>query len=229
MFRFPFSDKARAPEAVLLDDRRETEVASLKSLMARLLLGTRAHGFSAMVLLSPDPTCDGGAIGRVMVAASTDRLKSVAGLLETGLATNHKQVVCAVELDRGGGCCPSLAQHGYKHALVMKIPVLGVHCHEFILLSTAAHVSDDSLAKVHWGVMSDWPHWRSAISRMCPLSPRERECLADAAAGKTAIESATHLQCTERTIRCHLDSARKKLKASSTAEAIHRAHLMCIF
>jgi DNA-binding CsgD family transcriptional regulator len=55
------------------------------------------------------------------------------------------------------------------------------------------------------------------------LTPRERECLSWAAAGKTAWETAKILERSQRTVEYHLDNARKKLGADNIKAAIQKA------
>lgn len=61
------------------------------------------------------------------------------------------------------------------------------------------------------------------------LSPRELECLQWIAEGKTAWECATILGLSQHTVRCYLESARHKLKATSNTHAVsiaYRARLL---
>lgn len=55
------------------------------------------------------------------------------------------------------------------------------------------------------------------------LSPRERECLCWIAEGKTAWECALILGLSVHTVRCYLESARYKLRASSNTHAVSKA------
>lgn len=56
------------------------------------------------------------------------------------------------------------------------------------------------------------------------LSPRELECLQWIAEGKTAWECAMILGLSQHTVRCYLESARHKLKATSNTHAVSIAH-----
>jgi len=58
------------------------------------------------------------------------------------------------------------------------------------------------------------------MSRSAHLSPRERDCLSCAARGMTYREIADALDISSRTVEQHLASARRKLGAHSTAQAI---------
>jgi DNA-binding CsgD family transcriptional regulator len=76
---------------------------------------------------------------------------------------------------------------------------LAVHAHEAL-----APPDEKSLADVH-------------------LSPRERECLLWAAEGKTVWESSRILGLSTHTVRFYLESARRKLSASSNTHAVAKA------
>jgi DNA-binding CsgD family transcriptional regulator len=58
------------------------------------------------------------------------------------------------------------------------------------------------------------------MSRFPELTPRERDCLSWAAQGMTYQEIAGTLDVSPRTVEQHLASARSKLGAHSTAQAI---------
>lgn len=53
-----------------------------------------------------------------------------------------------------------------------------------------------------------------------PLTPRERQCLAWAARGKTMADTGQILGITKRTVEFHLDNARNKLNAVTVPQAV---------
>ena len=55
------------------------------------------------------------------------------------------------------------------------------------------------------------------------LTPRERQCLAWSARGKTMADTAQILGVTKRTVEFHLDNARSKLSASTLSQAVAEA------
>ncbi len=61
------------------------------------------------------------------------------------------------------------------------------------------------------------------------LSPRELECLKWVSEGKTAWECAIILGLSEHTVRCYLESARHKLRATSNTHAVSLAHKADLF
>jgi LuxR family transcriptional regulator, quorum-sensing system regulator SolR len=93
----------------------------------------------------------------------------------------------------------------------------------FLFTSQAMHDRAEAAALV-WSTLNIWPKIKRVISEVsCPLSRREKECLALAFDGQTAAETARDLDCTERTVTYHLANAMRKLKVDSKIQAIERA------
>ena len=76
----------------------------------------------------------------------------------------------------------------------------------------ATHIHDKVLR-----LEGNWPPYTR-------LSPRELECLLWIAEGKTAWECAVILGISQHTVRCYLESARHKLKATSNTHAVSIAY-----
>ncbi len=55
-----------------------------------------------------------------------------------------------------------------------------------------------------------------------PLTPRERDCLARLAEGRSDEEIARHYRVSETAVRFHVDNARRKLRAATRQNAIER-------
>jgi LuxR family transcriptional activator of conjugal transfer of Ti plasmids len=70
-----------------------------------------------------------------------------------------------------------------------------------------------------------WPRTGGSDSAECvaALTRRERECLAWVACGKTLSETATLAGVSKRTVAFHLENARRKLDAVSTAHCVAKA------
>jgi LuxR family transcriptional activator of conjugal transfer of Ti plasmids len=71
-------------------------------------------------------------------------------------------------------------------------------------------------------------HLAARQSRQTPLadpvlSPRERQCIAWAARGKTASDTAVLMGISPRTVAFHLENARHKLDATSIAQCVAEA------
>jgi DNA-binding CsgD family transcriptional regulator len=60
-------------------------------------------------------------------------------------------------------------------------------------------------------------------NKLTPLSRRQRQCLSATASGLPAKAVARQLGISERMVRWHLESARQRLGAGSTAQAVYLA------
>ncbi len=93
----------------------------------------------------------------------------------------------------------------------------------FMLTPQAMHDRAEAAALV-WSVMNIWPKIKRALADVtCPLSRREKECLALAFDGQTAADSAVSLDCSERTVTYHLANAMRKLQVDTKLAAVQRA------
>jgi DNA-binding CsgD family transcriptional regulator len=116
----------------------------------------------------------------------------------------------------------------------ISLPIHGRHG-DRALVSITSDARDRDWQRLRLHYMRDFQllalHLHQAILRLeggevpdCPaLSPRERECLAWAAEGKTHWETAMILGLSEHTVRCYLKSARHKLGAANTTHAVNKA------
>jgi LuxR family transcriptional regulator, quorum-sensing system regulator SolR len=93
----------------------------------------------------------------------------------------------------------------------------------FLFTPKAIHERAEAAALV-WSTLNIWPKIKRVIADLtCPLSRREKECLALAFDGQTASDTAKTLDCSERTITYHLANAMRKLRVDSKLAAIERA------
>ncbi|EIM72616.1 LuxR family transcriptional regulator [Nitratireductor aquibiodomus RA22] len=117
--------------------------------------------------------------------------------------------------------------------LGISLPVHGQHG-DRALVSITSDASDQDWRHLRVHYMRDFQilalHMHQAILRLegetmeqARLSPREQECLFWVAEGKTAWETAVILGLSEHTVRCYLESARRKLGASNNTHAVNKA------
>ncbi len=93
----------------------------------------------------------------------------------------------------------------------------------FLFTPQAMHERAEAAALV-WSTLNIWPKIKRVIAEVtCPLSRREKECLALAFDGQTASETAKTLECSERTVTYHLANAMRKLQVDNKLQAIERA------
>lgn len=97
--------------------------------------------------------------------------------------------------------CPPAEWAALKRTIVGELQTAAVHLHDAVMRS-------DTL---------------TALMRLPALSPREREILQWVAAGKTQQDIGDILSISHRTVEVHLRSAREKLGALTTPQAIGRA------
>ncbi len=93
----------------------------------------------------------------------------------------------------------------------------------YLMTPRALHDKSEATSLV-WSILNIWPRVRRCIAEIaCPLSTREKECLALAFDGLTAAESGTQLECTERTVNYYLANAMRKLGVDNKLQAVERA------
>ena len=93
----------------------------------------------------------------------------------------------------------------------------------YLMTPRALHDKSEATSLV-WSILNIWPRVRRSIGEIaCPLSAREKECLALAFDGLTAAESGQYLECTERTVNYYLSNAMRKLGVDNKLQAVERA------
>jgi len=201
----------------------------LLQMASQALSRLKLLGFSALVILRPDPESECCVVRSILALASAEPLRRHARWLEAGFGFCDR-LVFHVDLEAGESeLSAALFGSGFRTAQVLRIPVSGERNCEFVLLSTGSVRDSSGHAAVH-EIMSDWPVWRRALKReFCSLSAREVDALKAVAAGLNGVQAAEMLGCVERTFRLHIDNAKKKLSAATAAEAVFKAQLLCAF
>ena len=198
--------------------------------VARSLLGrVRCHGYSALAMARPDvlSACE-GPVQRVLAVATSAPLFHHAHEVLRSAMPGGELVTSVDALSAPPPWQGFLQDLGYRHALVVRVPVAATASYDFLLCSTSACVTDSRRDGAALEVLRAWPTWRETVQReICPLSAREREALQALASGLTGAEASLRLDCSERTFRMHSDNARRKLRAANGTQAVHRAHLLC--
>ncbi len=93
----------------------------------------------------------------------------------------------------------------------------------YLMTPRALHDKTQATALV-WSVLNIWPRIKRGIADvLCPLSPREKECLGLAFDGLTAAETGIELVCSERTVNYYLSNAMRKLGVDNKLAAVERA------
>jgi DNA-binding CsgD family transcriptional regulator len=203
---------------------------TMAQMVSRTMERIKPLGFAALAVIRPDPVRDPGVVVRSLAAVSADPLRKHASVLEMGPGENERdafQINLALHRSEWSG---ALSGSGYRTAQILRIAPSDARHFEFLALSLSGAMSDAAGHAFVYDVMSTWPDWRRVVQReICPLTAREREALKAAAAGLTGAEASGMLGCVERTFRLHIENAKKKLSASTVAEAAFKAHLLCAF
>lgn len=114
--------------------------------------------------------------------------------------------------------------HGLQSVVRVEFALPRARSFECFLFTPQAMCERAEAAALVWSTLNIWPKIRRVIADVaCPLSRREKECLALAFDGETAADSAKTLDCSERTVTYHLANAMRKLQVDSKLAAIERA------
>ncbi len=114
--------------------------------------------------------------------------------------------------------------HGLQSVVRVEFALPRSRAFECYLFTSQAMQERAEAAALVWSTLNIWPKVRRVISDItCPLSRREKECLALAFDGQTAADTAITLECSERTVTYHLANAMRKLQVDSKLAAIERA------
>ncbi len=114
--------------------------------------------------------------------------------------------------------------HGLQTMVRVEFALPRARAFECFLLTPRAMHERAEAATLLWSTMNIWPKIRRAIGEVVsPLSPREKECLALAFDGLTAVDTALRLDCSDRTVTYHIANAMRKLKVDNKLAAVERA------
>jgi LuxR family transcriptional regulator, quorum-sensing system regulator SolR len=114
--------------------------------------------------------------------------------------------------------------HGLQSLVRVAFPLPRGKAFEcYLMTPRALHEKSEATALV-WSVLNIWPRIKRGISEVtCPLSQREKECLALAFDGLTAAETGKRLDCSERTVNYYLANAMRKMGVDNKLAAVERA------
>lgn len=114
--------------------------------------------------------------------------------------------------------------HGQQTMVRIEFALPRARAFECFLLTPRTFHGRAEAAELLWSAMNIWPKIQRAITEVvCPLSPREKKCLALAFDGLTAADTARLLDCSERTVTYHLANAMRKLQVDNKLSAVQRA------
>jgi LuxR family transcriptional regulator, quorum-sensing system regulator SolR len=114
--------------------------------------------------------------------------------------------------------------HGLQSLVRVAFPLPRGKAFEcYLMTPRALHEKSEATALV-WSVLNIWPRIKRGIAEVsCPLSQREKECLALAFDGLTAAETSKRLDCSERTVNYYLANAMRKMEVDNKLAAVEKA------
>ena len=205
----------------------------LDGLLADWIAALRSEAVEALVVLGPDVLAPQA--HRCVHAVYPPRLATMAQALaqseEFGCDWLESDSPLALWQDISRGSYSDLSRwrvlaisHGLQSMVrVAFIMPRGKVLECYLMTPRALHDKNEATALV-WSILNIWPRIKRGIAEvLCPLSPREKECLGLAFDGLTAAETGHKLVCSERTVNYYLANAMRKLGVDNKLEAVQRA------
>lgn len=205
----------------------------LDGLLADWMAALRSEAVEAMIVLGPD--VPSAAWQRSVCVVHPPRLQTMAQALaeseEFGREWVESDSPLAIWQDISRGRYADLSRWrllALSHGLQSMVRVAfmlprGKAFECFLMTPRAMHDKAEATALV-WSIMNMWPRIKRSMAEViCPLSPREKECLALAFDGLTANETSQQLVCSERTVNYYLSNAMRKLNVDNKLAAVERA------
>jgi LuxR family transcriptional regulator, quorum-sensing system regulator SolR len=205
----------------------------LDALLADWKEALKEESVEALLILGPNMRSGGE--GRMVHAVHPPRLLSLA----QALADSDEFCERWIDLDSPLALWQDISRGSYvdmsrwrvlalSHGLQSMVRVAfqmprGKFMECYLMTPRALHDKSEATSLV-WSILNIWPRVRRCIAEIaCPLSTREKECLALAFDGLTAAESGTQLECTERTVNYYLANSMRKLGVDNKLQAVERA------
>jgi LuxR family transcriptional regulator, quorum-sensing system regulator SolR len=205
----------------------------LDALFADWMVALQSEAVEAVIVLGPDITRPD--FKRCVRAVHPPRLNVMAQALaesdEFGQAWIASDSPLALWQDISRGSYSELSRWrmlALSHGLQSMVRVAfqmprGKAMECYLMTPRALHEKTEATALV-WSILNIWPRIRHGIGEViCPLSQREKECLALAFDGQTAAQTGHSLSCSERTVNYYLSNAMRKLGVDNKLEAVQRA------
>jgi LuxR family transcriptional regulator, quorum-sensing system regulator SolR len=205
----------------------------LDGLLADWMAALQSEAVEALVVLGPDvQTPD---MHRCVHAVHPPRLQAMAQALaeseEFGRDWLESDSPLAIWQDISRGSYSDLSRwrllalsHGLQSMVRVAFMLPRGKAFECYLMTPRALNDKGDATNLVWSMLNIWPRIKRGMAEViCPLSPREKECLALAFDGLTAAETGLKLECSERTVNYYLANAMRKLGVDSKLAAVERA------
>jgi len=203
------------------------------ALMADWVAALSDQCVEAVVVLGPNPL--GGRDDRDVLAVHPPRLLGAArALADSGdFGANWRdsdaplvawQDISKASFEPAGRWRRLWLAHGQQTLVRVAFSLPAGRAFECFLFSSRMFSDRAEAAALAWSAYNIWPMLRRAIAEQrVSLSPREQQSLNFAFEGLTARESATRMDCSERTVNYHLANAMAKLRTDNKLSAVQRA------
>jgi LuxR family transcriptional regulator, quorum-sensing system regulator SolR len=205
----------------------------LDGLLADWVAALRSEAVEALVILGPDAQTPSGQ--RCVRAVHPPRLQTMAQALAESLdfGADWLETDSPLSLwqDIARGSYADLSRwrvlalsHGLQSMVRVAFTLPRGKAFECYLMTPRALYDKSEATALVWSILSIWPRIKRGLAEViCPLSPREKECLALAFDGLTASETSQKLECSERTVNYYLSNAMRKLNVDNKLAAVERA------
>lgn len=206
---------------------------TLDGLLADWLTGLQPEAVEALVVLGPDVYAPN--TRRCVRVVHPPRLLGMAQALadsdEFGNSWIESDSPLAIWQDISRGSYAQLGRwrvlalsHGLQSMVRVAFMLPRGKVMECFLMTPRALHDKAEATNLVWSILSIWPRIKRSIADvLCPLSAREKECLAHAFDGLTAAETGKMLECSERTVNYYLANAMRKLGVDNKLAAVERA------
>jgi DNA-binding CsgD family transcriptional regulator len=206
---------------------------NVDALLADWVAALSDQGVASVVVLGPDPA--GGRDDRQVLAVHPPRLLGAAQALaeshDFGASWRDSDAPLVVWQDLAKAALGHTCRwrrlwlaHGQQTLVRVAFSLPAGRAFECFLFSPSRFADRAEAADLVWSACNIWPMLRRAIAEQrVSLSPREQQSLNFAFEGLTARESATRMECSERTVNYHLANAMAKLQTDNKLAAVQRA------
>jgi LuxR family transcriptional regulator, quorum-sensing system regulator SolR len=203
-------------------------------LLLQWMEGLRAESVEGLIVLGPDMD-DPLSSKRSVRAVHPPRLLNMAQALadsgDFGQDWIDTESPLALWQDISRGSYGQLSRwrllalsYGHQSLVRVAFPLPRGKAFECYLMTPRALHEKSEATSMVWSVLNVWPRIKRGLSEVtCPLSSREKECLALAFDGLTAAETSQKLDCSERTVNYYLSNAMRKMGVDNKLAAVERA------
>lgn len=205
---------------LVFKDEAQTVPIEAGPLVGGWLAELREHGIAGWLILSP---LWAESAQRDLVAASTLKCAQIDPGWRTWVASRPPGVTRMDAIGADHCWARQLGLAGYVSLVHFGIPHNGLSQYELIFFGPRAYTSE-AAAAIAWATLNWWPKILKVVfEARSSLTGREAQCVKLLAQGHSTPQVALQVDCSERTVRFHIENAMSKLGAGSSLQAVLRA------